>query len=152
MADIEVSETVKASSLRLYALVSDLPRMGEWSPENTGGKWIGGTTSAGVGARFRGSNKRGVLRWSTTCEVTDATPGKRFAFDVTYGPLSISHWEYTFEPDGNGCRVTEEWTERRPAWMKVMSVRVMAVAARGSHNARGMEATLAALKVAAEAG
>ena len=152
MSDAQATTTIAADPLKVYALVSDLPRMGEWSPENTGGKWIGGANSAEVGARFRGNNKRGVLRWSTTCEVTDATPGKRFAFDVTYGPLSISHWEYTFEPDGDGCRVTEEWTERRPAWMKVMSVPVMAVADRASHNRRGMEATLAALKVAAEAG
>jgi len=36
--------------------------------------------------------------------------------------------------------------------MKVMSVPVMAVADRAGHNARGMETTLAALKVAAEAG
>src|SRR3954452_19664470 len=152
MSDAQATTTIAADPMKVYALVSDLPRMGEWSPENTGGRWIGGATGPEVGARFRGNNRRGVLRWSTTCEVTDATPGKRFAFDVTYGPLSISHWEYTFEPDGNGCRVTEEWTERRPAWMKFMSVPVMAVAARASHNARGMEATLAALKVAAEAG
>ena len=152
MSDAQATTTIAADPMKVYALVSDLPRMGEWSPENTGGKWMGGATTAEVGARFRGNNKRGVLRWSTTCEVTDATPGKRFAFDVTYGPLSISHWEYTFEPDGDGCRVTEEWTERRPAWMKVMSVPVMAVADRAGHNARGMETTLAALKVAAEAG
>jgi uncharacterized protein YndB with AHSA1/START domain len=151
MSDAQATATIAADPMKVYALVSDLPRMGEWSPENTGGRWIDGS-GPDTGARFRGNNKRGVLRWSTTCEVTDATPGKRLAFDVTYGPLSISHWEYTFAPDGSGCRVTEEWTDRRPAWMKVMSVPVMAVADRAGHNRRGMETTLAALKVAAEAG
>ncbi|HET6818809.1 MAG TPA: SRPBCC family protein [Mycobacteriales bacterium] len=152
MSDAEATTTIAADPVKVYNLVSDLPRMGEWSPENTGGKWIGGATGAAVGAKFRGHNKRGVLRWSTTVEVVDATPGKRFAFEVTYGPVPISRWEYTFEPDGDGCRVTESWTERRPLWMKLSSIPVMAVADRAKHNTRTMEATLAALKVAAEAG
>ena len=152
MSDAEATTTIAADPVKVYNLVADLPRMGEWSPENNGGKWIGGATGPAVGARFRGHNSRGVLRWSTTAEVVDATPGKRFAFDVTYGPVPISHWEYTFEPDGDGCRVTESWVERRPLWMKVGSIPVMAVADRAKHNRRTMEVTLAALKVAAEAG
>ena len=152
MSDAEATTTIAADPVKVYNLVADLPRMGEWSPENTGGKWVDGASGPAVGARFRGNNKRGVLRWSTTVKVTDATPGKRFAFDVTYGPVPISHWEYTFEPDAGGCRVTESWDERRPTWMKIGSIPVMAVADRAKHNTRNMEATLAALKVAAEAG
>src|SRR3954469_24242902 len=97
MSDAEAMTTIAADPVKVYHLVTDLPRMGEWSPENTGGKWIGGGPGGGGGARFRGTNKRGPLRWSTTCEVTEATPGKRFAFDVTYGPITISHWDYTFD-------------------------------------------------------
>ena len=152
MSDAEATTTIGADPVKVYNLVSDLPRMGEWSPENTGGRWIGGASGAAVGARFRGNNRRGVLRWSTTVKITDATPGKRFAFDVTYGPVPISHWEYTFDTEGQGGRVTERWAERRPAWMKVASIPVMAVADRAKHNTRTMEVTLAALKVAAEAG
>jgi uncharacterized protein YndB with AHSA1/START domain len=152
MSHAEATTTIAADPVKVYSLVTDLPRMGEWSPENTGGRWIGGATGAAAGARFHGSNKHGVLRWSTTVKITDATPGRRFAFDVSYGPVPISQWEYTFEPDGAGCRVTESWIDRRPAWMKVASVPVMAVANRAEHNRRGMETTLAALKVAAEAG
>jgi uncharacterized protein YndB with AHSA1/START domain len=152
MSDAEATTTIGADPVRVYNLVSDLPRMGEWSPENIGGKWADGATGAAVGAKFRGNNRRGPLRWSTTVEVTEATPGKRFAFDVTYGPVPISTWEYTFEADGQGCRVTESWFERRPTWMKLAGVPMMAVADRAKHNQRGMETTLAALKVAAEAG
>ena len=152
MSDAEATTTIGADPIKVYNLVADLPRMGEWSPENTGGRWIDGATGPAPGAKFRGSNRRGVLRWSTTVKVTDATPGKRFAFDVTYGPVPISHWEYVFDGDGQSCTVTERWVERRPAWMKVASIPVMAVADRAKHNTRNMEATLAALKVAAEAG
>jgi hypothetical protein len=125
--------------------------MGEWSPENTGGRWVGGASGPAVGARFRGSNRKGLRRWSTTCTVTAADEGERFAFDVTYGPVSISTWEYTFNASGDGTTVVEEWTDRRPLWMKMVGVPVMGVADRAAHNQRGMEHTLARLKAAAEA-
>lgn len=151
MSDARAETTIKADPAKVWELVTDLPRMGEWSPENTGGRWLDGTTSARVGARFRGTNRRGPLRWSTTVKVTEATPGERFAFDVTYGPVEISRWSYTLSADSDTCRVVEEWTERRPMWMRVLSGPVMGVADRASHNTRGMEQTLAALKAAAEA-
>ena len=46
----------------LYELVADLPSMGRISPENTGGKWVGGATTPRVGARFRGTNQAGWRR------------------------------------------------------------------------------------------
>jgi len=149
MADIEVSETVKASSLRVYELVSDLPRMGEWSPENTGGKWLGGATGPAVGAKFRGTNRHGLAVWMTGVTITAADPGKRFAFDVATVGVPISTWEYTFTEDVDGCVVTERWTDRRPGWMRTASM-VTGVRDRTSHNRRGMEQTLAKLKAAAE--
>ena len=54
------NEPFVADAIELYDLVSDLPRMGEWSPENTGGKWVNGAAGPVVGARFKGSNKSGV--------------------------------------------------------------------------------------------
>ena len=152
MADAEASTTITADPAVVYDLVSNLPRMGEWSPENTGGKWLDGATGPAVGARFRGTNRKGLRRWSTTVVVTAADRGSRFACDVTYGPLAISHWDYTIATDPAGCRLTETWSERRPAWMKLMSVPVMGVADRAAHNRRGMEQTLAAVKAAAERG
>jgi len=150
VSDAQATTTIAAPPEKVWHLVSDLPRMGEWSPENTGGRWIGGSSGPTVGAKFRGSNKKGLRRWSTTCVVTAADEGKRFSFDVTYGPLAISTWDYTFTDTGNGTTVTEEWTDRRPTWMKVASGPVMGVMDRAAHNRRGMEETLAAVKRAAE--
>jgi Polyketide cyclase / dehydrase and lipid transport len=149
MADVEVSETVKAASLRLYELVSDLPRMGEWSPENTGGNWLGGATGPEVGAKFRGTNRHGLAIWMTTVTITAADPGRRFAFDVHVLGVPISTWEYTFADAADGCLVTERWTDNRPGWMRVSSI-ATGVRDRGSHNRRGMQETLAKLKAAAE--
>src|SRR4051794_19359633 len=149
MADVEVSETVKAASLRLYELVSDLPRMGEWSPENTGGKWLGGATSPQVGPKFRGTNRQGLAVWMTSLTVTAADPGSRFAFDVHVLGVPISTWEYTFADVTDGCLVTERWTDNRPGWMRVEST-ATGVRDRAAHNRRGMQETLTKLKAAAE--
>ena len=65
----EVSVTIAAPAERLYDLISDLPRMGEWSPENCGGKWVKGATGPVVGARFRGHNRKGWRRWTTLVTV-----------------------------------------------------------------------------------
>ena len=141
-----------ASPDRVWALVSDVTRIGEFSPETFEAEWLDGATGPEPGARFRGHvrrNGRGPVYW-TTCTVTAADAGKNFAFEVTYGPLAISTWEYTFTPNGDNTTVVEEWTDRRPLWMKIGSGPVMGVADRAAHNRRGMEHTLEKLKVTAE--
>ncbi len=150
--DVEVSETVDAPPRAVYDLVTDVPRMGEWSPETASCRWLDGATGPAVGARFRGSNRRGPLVWATTCTVTAAEPGKRFAFAVAWGGVAISDWAYDFEATGTGCTVVESWSDRRPGAMRLASMPVMGVADRAKHNRRGMVVTLAALKRAAEAG
>ena len=95
---IEVERTIAAAPQHLYELVSDLTRMGEWSPENRGGRWVGGATGPVVGARFRGRNRIRWRRWSTTCTVTEATPGEAFAFRVKAGPLDVAEWSFRLRP------------------------------------------------------
>lgn len=151
-ADVEVSERVPASPDVVYAMVSDVTRMGSWSPETTSCRWLAGATGPAVGVRFRGTNRRGPLLWQTTCRVTAADPGRRFAFDVHFGPLPIASWAYDLVPDGDGCRVTESWTDNRSAAVKVASVPVMGIKDRAGHNRRSMQSTLRALRAAVVAG
>jgi hypothetical protein len=150
MTEVRVEETIAATPLALYDLVSDVTRMGEWSPETASCRWLGGATGPAIGARFRGVNRHGWRRWTTTCTVVAADPGRRFAFDVRSGPLPISRWSYEFEPAGDGCRVTETWTDRRPGWTVPVGAVVMGVPDRAEHNRAGMAATLAALRQEAE--
>ena len=56
---IEESIDIDAPPERVYDMVADLSRMGEWSPENQGGKWLRGATGASQGARFKGRNRIG---------------------------------------------------------------------------------------------
>lgn len=150
MSDAEVIETVNAPASAVYQLVSDLPRMGEFSPENTGGQWLDGASGPAVGARFRGTNRMGWRRWSTTVTVTAADPGARFAFDVSSGPVPVATWEYELTESGGSTQITERFTDRRPGWMKLLAGPLTGVSDRQSHNRDGMRRTLAAVKAAAE--
>jgi len=93
---------VDATPERVYAVVSDVTRMGEWSPETKKCEWLDGVTGPAVGARFKGSNKRGLVSWSTKPRVVAADPGREFAFDVD----TDTRWTYRFAPDGDGTMVT----------------------------------------------
>lgn len=151
MADVEVTEQVRADPGAVYAMVSDVTRMGSWSPETTSCSWLGDATGPAPGVRFRGTNRHGpLLRWSTTCTVTEAEPGHRFAFDVHFAGVHVSRWSYDFEETATGCTVTESWTDQRPLVLRVASVPVMGVADRAKHNRLGMQTTLVALRTAAE--
>ncbi len=147
---INVSRDIAAPSERVWDLVVDLERMGEWSNENTGGHWLGDATQATVGAQFRGSNRNGFHRWSTRATVTDLQPAERFSFRVSYLGLPISAWTYTFEPTAEGCRVTESWTDRRLGWFKPLAHLATGVNNRNDHTQASIEHTLAQLAEASE--
>jgi hypothetical protein len=149
MATVEVSRWIAAESFGVYGLVADVTRMDRWSPEAVGARWIGGEPGT-VGARFRGRNRNGLFRWSTSCTVTAADPGREFAFDVHWLGMPISEWGYRFTPRDGGCEVTERTTDRRSGLVRVVTSMGTGVAHRTEHNRRTMEQTLDALALAAE--
>lgn len=147
---VQVERVITADPGVLYALVADIQRMGEWSPETEACEWTGGATGPAVGAKFKGKNRNGKKKWSTTCAVVTADPGKAFAFDVTVGPFKVARWAYAFEPNGDACRVTETWTDNRGRVATLMGKPASGVADRASHNRATMEETLERLASAAE--
>jgi hypothetical protein len=100
----------------------------------------------------KGHNRNGVFRWSTTCTVTDAEPGRAFAFDVRYLGLPIAHWRYDVAAEGGGCRVTERTWDRRPGWFSKTAWIGTGVRDRDAANAEHIKLTLARLKEKAETG
>ena len=79
---------INAAPARLYDMVADLPRMGEWSPECQSVEWEGDTTGPAEGARFVGHNRggpRGLVRWSRHGRVLCADVGREFAFFTEEG-------------------------------------------------------------------
>jgi hypothetical protein len=147
---VSVTVHVDAPPDVVYRLVSDLPRMGEWSPENTGGRWLGGATPSTPGARFKGTNTNGSRSWSTTAKVTEATPGEAFVFDVVVGPIRIARWSYRITPASGGCDVTESWHDQRGGLAKRLGGRVSGVDDRATFAEASMRTTLERLKAAAE--
>jgi len=106
-----VTTHMKASPEAVYALVSDITRMGEWSPETVRCVWLDGATGPEVGARFKGSNKDRLLRWSTKPFVDVAEPGREFTFTTGSPNKPITRWSYKLTPSGDGTDVEESWEE-----------------------------------------
>ena len=143
------SVEIDAPADELYDLVTDVSGMGRFSPECTGGRWLKGADGPAVGARFKGTNRRGRVRWSTVNKVVAAERGREFAFE-TEG--SGARWRYRFERSGDATVVTEcrEMYKRRPL---VASVFVLLLGGARSHDAEmddGLGSTLQRLKAFAE--
>jgi nitrite reductase/ring-hydroxylating ferredoxin subunit len=145
-----VTVQVAARPDEVYALVTDLATLSELAEETAAMRWTSGD-AARPGAVFKGTNRNGWRRWTTTCRVTDAEPGTRFAFDVTHTGVPISRWEYAITATDDGCTVTESTWDRRPGWFRPLAKLATGVDDRSSANAAHIEATLHRLKTRAEA-
>lgn len=141
---------VGADADAVYALITDLSTMAELAEETASMRWAKGG-SAAAGAVFKGTNRNGWRRWTTTCTVTDAEPGRRFAFDVRHTVVPISRWQYEIEPTAGGCTVTESTWDRRPGWFKGVAALATGVPQRTDANDAHIAATLQRLKARAEA-
>jgi uncharacterized protein YndB with AHSA1/START domain len=148
---VSVTRDIAAPAEAVWAMVSDVTRMGEWSPENQGAAWLGGATGPKPGAAFKGRNRNGRRAWSTKAVVVDAVPGRRFSFRVGVGPMPVAMWSYDLEPTSTGCVVTESCTDIRPGFFKPVARLATGVADRATHNRAGMVVTLDRLAAAAEA-
>jgi len=144
------SVAVNADPDTVYRLITDLSTMAELAEETTRMRWTKGDRAA-PGAAFRGTNRNGIRRWTTTCTVTAAEPGRRFAFDVRHTVVPISRWEYDIVATDAGCTVTERTWDRRPGWFKGTAGLATGERDRAAANARHIQATLERLKGRAEA-
>ena len=152
--DMRHEETIDISAApdAVYALVSDLPRMGEWSPENRGGRWAEGC-SGQVGDVFHGDNKIGDREWTVECNITVAEPGQTFEFitgaAADDGPYV--RWTYRMAGRGDTTQLTEIWdVEQLPPTLRALNEDQLA--GRKAQVQAAMKATLAAMKNTAEAG
>jgi hypothetical protein len=143
---------VASSAESLYDMVSDVTRIGEWSPVCKACWWDEGS-SARAGDWFTGSNTTADRTWETRSEVVVAERGREFAF-VVGG--SYVRWGYTFAAVGEGTRVTESW-EFLPGGIAMFKEKFGAdaqtqISSRTKAAHDGIPVTLAALKRTAESG
>lgn len=144
-----VSVKMAADPDAVYALITDLAAMGELAEETSRMRWTKGG-AATPGAVFKGTNRKGLRRWTTTCTVTDAEPGRRFAFDVRHLVVPVSRWEYEIAPTADGCTVTESTWDRRPGWFRGVAGLATGTMDRAGANSAHMQVTLHRLKARVE--
>lgn len=148
----DVTLHMNASPDKVWALVADITRMGEYSPEVVQAEWLEGSTGPELGARYRGQVKRNerfpVLYW-TTCEVTECVPGEVFEFTVMMGDKPVNRWRYEFRAVDGGTDVTESFDLGDSLFTKIW--RPLGGFLRERRNKRDMLRTLERVKAVAEA-
>lgn len=146
---VTASVSIAADPASVYALITDLPTLAALADEAHTMEWKKGS-SAAPGSVFVGQNRNGARSWNTTCTVTDADPGKAFAFDVKSLVFPVAHWRYDIAATEGGCTVTESTWDRRAGWFKVVGGLATGVSDRGGANAEHIKRTLERLKERAE--
>lgn len=100
---VTVTVEIDANPDLVYGLITDLPTLASLAEEVVAMQLRKGD-DVRKGAVFVGRNENGGRRWTTTCTVTDADPGRVFAFDVRSGIIPISRWQYGIVATEHGCR------------------------------------------------
>jgi hypothetical protein len=138
---------------RVWDLVSDVTRIGSYSPETFEAEWLDGATGPAVGAKFRGHvkrNGRGPVYW-TTCTVSECEPGRSFAFGVGKPDKPLNVWRYEIaavEGSPSASDVTESFTLAPTLGLRLY----WAVLgwSRGRTNREGMRTTLERIRAEVE--
>lgn len=155
---------VACDPIEAWTLAADVPRVGEFSPECVGARWIGSVPGPRVGARFEGTNRRvdndEEYLWIRPGIVVVADVGRSFGYVVgdRYNGDPASHWLYRFTRTGSSsCRidltfhhVPDGLTGLRIAADEHPERAEEIVAARIAELAAGMQTTLARMKRALE--
>ena len=99
---LEQSVEIAAEPAQVWALVTDVPRMAQWSPQVVRSKVKGGEVK--LGAKFSNVNRRGPLFWPTTGKVVRCEPHRDFAFRIAENKTI---WSFELEPTATGTKVTQ---------------------------------------------
>src|SRR5215470_11753010 len=100
---------VDAPAEALWRVIADVTRVGEWSHECRTVEWLGAASAAVPGARFRGRNRSGSLRWARVCEIVVADAPRELRWRTVPAGLfqDLTEWRITLEPVGDGTRIIQ---------------------------------------------
>lgn len=148
VAPIEATIEIAAPPATVWALVSDLRNMSQWSPQ-TMKSFLRGEN--GLGARFFNINRKGLLVWPTQSKVVRYQEGREIAWRVKE---NYTVWSLRLEPTSDGgTRVVQ--TREAPEGIADVSVNLTKVAFGGVPKFNqtlhaDMVKTLTRIKAAAE--
>ncbi len=144
---------IAAPRERVWELVTAMERYGEWSSENTGGRWRKGSDgqagSGQVGDQFVGVNQRDGAEWKAPVEVVERDEARAYGFVTGGTEMNLALWRYRLDDDGEGTLLTEEWTMRNTAFFLDMGGEDE-VARRAANAKESIGATLRGMKATAE--
>jgi uncharacterized protein YndB with AHSA1/START domain len=138
---------IDAPVAKVWALVSDLSRMPQWSPQCRLMKAFGPVRQ---GTRTINLNRRNRMFWPTTSTLTEVIPEKKLAFRVN---ANNTIWSYELEATDAGTRVVEtRHAENGVKPLSNMSVNALfgGVPSFERELVDGMNETLSRIKAAAE--
>ena len=141
---------IAAAPETVYALVSDLTRMGEFSPECFRVEWLEGAAAPAIGVQARGWNRFLGITWARNVVILAAQPGVEFTFQTIperpfYQDSTI--WRYRFAPQDGGTLLTESYAiVFLSSWMHLFEK----ITRRPEKAPQGLHTTLTRIKAAAE--
>jgi uncharacterized protein YndB with AHSA1/START domain len=154
---LEVCCRVAAPPRKVWALVSDITRVGDWGGECVQAEWIDGADRPAVGARFRGRQIRQRQQWTSVSVVIEAEPGVSFAWAVGDPRYPSATWRYQLAADRSGGTILHYRAILGPGPSGLTDAIAQApkhkdniIAFRLNEHKRNMAATLQAVKHAAE--
>jgi hypothetical protein len=115
---VVVERAVGCSVLHAWALVCDVERIGEFSPECVAAWWVPGYPAHAMGGRFEGRNRvaepepaDGGGDWIRPCEVAAYDPPREFAWVVgdRFDGTPAARWAFRVLDDPAGCRIRQEF-------------------------------------------
>ena len=144
---LSASVDVAAPPEQVWAVVSDVRRMSEWSPECRRIVVLG-SPKQGPGTTFLGINRRGWAAWPTTSRVVRHEPGRAIAWRTRE---SGATWTYELAPSDTGTRLTG----RRELASYTLGTRLMAPLIGGAQGhdeelADGIRTTLERIRATVE--
>jgi hypothetical protein len=140
---------INRPAAEVFAAISDITRMGEWSPECVAGRWVAPATGPEVGAVFEGDNVAAVgpvtlKKWTTSSKVTACEPGVVFEFVAE----EYTTWRYEMTEQDGTTTVTESFGfPPYEGWQRFVYSTLMR---RDRSMAKGMDKTLARIKASLE--
>lgn len=147
---LEVSRDISASPKAVYAVISDVTRMGDWSDECFACELHEGYDAPVAGATFDGHNRNGDRQWTSQGKVIEADPGRAFAFKCSMFGFRYSTWGYRIEAAEYGSRVTESTVDLRSEGALELSREISGVADRADRARSAERRTLERLAAAVE--
>ena len=133
----------------VFAAISDITGMGEWSPECTAARWVAPASGPEVGAVFEGDNQAAVgpvtlKKWTTTSRVTACEPNTVFEFVAA----EYTTWRYELSESDGTTSITESFSfPPYEGWQRFVYSTLIR---RDRSMVTGMEKTLARIKASVE--